>query len=81
VIFATSAYGEELERIPPEAPVAIFGMSLDMEDVLLRGTFEGFQRRSGIRCGTVSVDWVYNSMPPIPQQIYPETQVEPITAF
>ena len=51
--------------------MAVFGMSFSMEDVLLRGTFIGVQRVGGMQCGVVEVDWVYNSMPPVPQQIYP----------
>jgi hypothetical protein len=81
VIFAASAYRDELEAIPEGATVAVFGMTLDMEDVLLRGAFQGIKRMGGIRCGTVRVNWVYNSMPPKPQQIYPEIDVEPVTSF
>ncbi len=81
VIFATGVYRDELAAIPDRATVAIFGMSLDMEDVLLRGTFQGVRRSGGVRCGKVRVNWVYNSMPPVPQQIYPEIDVEPVTAF
>ena len=81
VIFSTSAFGEDIKAIPANAPVAIFCMSFDMEDVLLRGVFKGTQRIGGIRCGSASIDWVYNSVPPKPGQIYPETKIEAITAF
>lgn len=81
VIFATSAYRQGLEAIREGTTVAVFGMSLDMEDVLLRGLFQGIQRRGSIRCGTVRVDWVYNSMPPVPGQIYPKVDVEAATTF
>jgi len=81
VVFAVSAYRDELEAIPEGATVAVFGMTLDMEDVLLRGAFQGIKRVSGIRCGTVRVNWVYNSMPPKPQQIYPKIDIEPVTSF
>ncbi len=39
IVFAVSAYGDELRAVPENATVAVFGMSLDMEDVLMRGTF------------------------------------------
>jgi hypothetical protein len=81
VIFAASAYRDELQAIPDGATVAVFGMTLDMEDVLLRGAFQGIRRVGGIRCGIVRVNWVYNSMPPNPQQIYPAIGVEPVTSF
>ncbi len=81
IIFSASAYGDELAVIPEKTPTAVFGLTLDMEDVLLRGAFEGISRFSGFRCGVVSLDWVYNSMPPTPGQIYPETAIEPVTVF
>jgi hypothetical protein len=81
ILFSTGAYKHDLEAIPPGAAVAVFGMSLDMEDVLMRGELEGIRRVGGIRCGRVQVNWVYNPMPPTPQQIYPHIAVEPVTTF
>jgi hypothetical protein len=81
VIFALGAYGDELRAMPPAATVAVFGMALSMEDVLMRGEFQGVRRIAGIPCGVVAVDWVYNPMPPVPGQIYPEVPLQPVTAF
>jgi hypothetical protein len=81
IIFSLGPYGRELEAIPAGATVAVFGLSLEMEDVLMRGAFEGVQRVGGVRCGRVSVNWVYNPMPPKPQQIYPPPVFEPVTHF
>ncbi len=81
VLFAEAAYSGELRAIPPGASVAVFGMSLAMEDVLLRGEFQGMRRMAGVSCGLVRIDWVYNSMPPNPGQIYPRPALEPVTAF
>jgi len=81
VLMAASAYGDELSAIPAGAPAAVFGMELNMTDVLLRGEFTGMRRVSGVRCGVVRVDWVYNPMPPKPQQIYPATHLEAIKDF
>ncbi len=78
VRFAASVYTEEIERIPAGTPMAVFGLSLDMEDVLLRGRYEGLKRVAGVRCGSVQVDWVYNPMPPVPGQIYPPLPLEAI---
>ncbi len=70
-------YPEELGRIPNGASAALFAMSLDMEDVLVRGAF----RRDG-RGGEISVDWVYNSMPPVAEQIFPSVDLaDKVTAF
>jgi len=65
VIFSTSAFDDELKTIPTRTTAAIFCMSFDMEDILLRGTFQGIERIGGIQCGSVLVNWVYNPMPPI----------------
>ncbi len=81
VIFSTGAYREDLEAIPEGATVAVFGMSLAMEDVLMRGEFQGIRRRGGVRCGSVKVNWVYSPMPPKAQQIYPELGLAPVTVF
>lgn len=81
VIFSVTAYKDELKAIPQGTTVAIFGLSLNMEDVLMRGDFVGVRRMGSVRCGSVKVNWVYNSMPPKPGQIYPEVDVEPVTTF
>jgi len=83
IVFSTGAFQEDLEAIPEGATVAVFGMSLQMEDVLVRGKFLGIRRRPGLgpRCGAVQVNWVYSPMPPKPQQIYPPLDLEPVTAF
>jgi hypothetical protein len=81
IIYSTGAFGDELAAVPQGATVAVFGMSLQMEDVLMRGEYHGLQRVAGIHCGGVRVNWVYNPMPPKPQQIYPPVRVEAITSF
>ena len=81
VVFALGAFSEELRKIPAGVRMAVFGMSFDMETVLMRGDFVGIQRIAGISAGVVSIDWVYNSMPPVPQQVYPPVKVEPVREF
>ncbi len=81
VIFSTAAFGEELARIPPGSSASLLGLALSMEDVLLRGVFSGLQRRAGILCGSLRVDWVYNCMPPAPAQIYPPLPIQAITEY
>jgi hypothetical protein len=81
IVFSSGAYHDDLEAIPRGETVAVFGMSLDMEDVLMRGQFQGIRRIGGIRCGSVEVNWVYNPMPPNAQQIYPPIDLAPVTVF
>ena len=81
VLFSLGAYEDALRRIPADIPMAVFGLSFSMEDVLLRGNYTGIQRVGGIQCGVVEIDWVYNSMPPVPQQVYPPVAVNKIVEF
>jgi hypothetical protein len=79
--FSLGAFGDEIAEIPTGADIAVFGMALTMEDVLVRGKFLGVQRLAGLKCGVVQVNWVYNSMPPTPMQIYPDVELSPVTDF
>jgi hypothetical protein len=81
ILFSTSVYAGELKTIPPGGAVAVFGMALTMEDVLLRGQFLGMQRLAGIETGLVKVDWVYNPMPPVPGQIYPPVELQAVEKY
>jgi hypothetical protein len=81
VVFSTAAFGEELRRIPAGAPLALLGLSLQMLDVLLRGTYQGMEHRAGFPCGVLDVDWVYSPMPPKPAQVYPPVPLEAVTDF
>ena len=79
--FSSLAFKEELTHIAPGTEVAIFGLTMGMEDVLVRGTFHGFKRHRFMNLGTVGIDWVYNSMPPGHGQIYPPVDLKPVTDF
>lgn len=81
LFFSPSAYESELRAIPGGADVAVFAMALSMEDVLMRGTYRGIQRRAGLPVGVIEVDWVYNPMPPTPQVIYPLAPLETVREF
>ena len=79
--FSPMAFKDELLRIPKDTTVAVFGLTMKMEDVLIRGAFRGFKRNLGLKLGTVDIQWVYNSMPPAHGQIYPEMELETVTHF
>jgi hypothetical protein len=81
ILFSKSVYADELKAIPTGADVAIFGMALTMEDVLLRGKYLGMRRTAGIKTGMVKVDWVYNPMPPVPGQIYPPVKLQAVEKY
>jgi hypothetical protein len=81
LVFSPKAYREELRRIPKGSTVAVFGLTMGMEDVLVRGTFLGFNRYRFFRLGAIDIEWVYNSMPPCHGQIYPEVELKPVVDF
>ncbi len=66
---------------PGGSTVSVFGLTFDMEDVLVRGVFNGYSRYRGVRLGTVDIDWVYNPMPPKQGQVYPAVELRPVTEF
>lgn len=81
LVFSTLAWGSEIRRIPVGQKVAVFGLTMQMEDVLVRGTFAGFGSPRLVRSGTVDIEWVYNSMPPAHGQIYPPVPLQPVTRW
>jgi len=81
IIFSFGAFGDDFNKMPLGAPLAIFGLTLDMEDVLLRGEYLGVRKEAGISYGSVKVNWVYNAMPPVAGQIYPPLALETVREF
>jgi hypothetical protein len=79
--FSPFAFKDELSHIAEGTPVAVFCLTMKMEDVLTRGIFQGYNRAAGIKLGTIDIEWVYNSMPPAHGQIYPEVALTPIVDF
>lgn len=67
LVVARTAYSKELAAIREGCEIAVFALNMQMESVLVRGSYH--TGRAGL--GRVYVDWVYNSMPPKPGQIYP----------
>jgi hypothetical protein len=79
--FSPLAYKDELAALQPGCNVAVFGLTMEMEDVLVRGVFTGLEKHRGITLGCVDINWVYNSMPPKPGQIYPMPELRPVINF
>jgi hypothetical protein len=81
LVFDIGPWNTDLVRIPEHTPLAVFGLTMAMEDVLVRGTYRGVRKSRGIRLGVLDLNWVYNSMPPCHGQIYPEVPLEAVTIF
>lgn len=64
-----------------DAKVSLFALSMDMEDVLVSGSFKGFQTTFAGKIGVLEIERVYNSMPPKMGYIYPEDELLPVKAF
>ena len=79
--FHPGAFGDELALLKPGMTLSVFCMTLEMEDVLARGIFNGYSRNRGVKLGTLDIDWVYNSMPPNHGQIYPPMPLERVVNF
>ncbi len=76
--FHPGAFGNELRSLEAGETVAVFCLTMGMEDVLVRGIYNGLSRFRGVTLGTVDIDWVYNSMPPNHGQIYPAVELKPV---
>lgn len=81
LVFSPIAFSRQLRSIKKGQPVAIFSLTMKMEDILVRGFFRGFSRKKGLSIGAVDINWVYNSMPPVSGQIYPPTKLSPVVDF
>lgn len=81
LVFSPLAYTNELDVLEKGMPIAVFGLTMDMEDVLVRGVFAGFTTYRMTKLGVVDIDWVYNSMPPVHGQIYPEVEIKSVVDF
>ena len=79
--FYPGAFGDVLNILTPGATVAVFALTMQMEDVLVRGTFNGYERFRGVKLGTIDINWVYNSMPPNHGQIYPPVPLQRVVNF
>lgn len=79
--FHPGTFPDELKKLQPGMAIAVFGLTMGMEDVLVRGIFKGFTRYRGIKLGLLDIDWVYNSMPPNHGQIYPPVPLTAVVNF
>ncbi|MBQ7653192.1 MAG: hypothetical protein IJS93_02355 [Clostridia bacterium] len=67
IVFSKAPYKADFDGLKAGARVCLLAVSTSMESVLVKGEFSGF--KSGL--GTIKIDRVYNSIPPITRYIYP----------
>ena len=67
-MFTKAPYADMLSDLREGARVNVYGMSLDMEVVLVKGNYH--KGKAGL--GYVDIDKVYNCAPPKPGYIYPD---------
>lgn len=81
LIFYAKSLGDHQHAINANMEIAVFCLKTTLESVLIRGKFTGYKRIYGIKIGQIDIDWVYNSMPPNSDQIYPEKALTPVSSF
>lgn len=80
ILFSTIPYRNEIKAVPAGAKVAVLALNLEMQSVLVKGTFTGIQGL--IPTGKVEIERVYNSMPPKAQYIWPmDNKVHEVVDF
>lgn len=67
IVLPLHPYSNELSNIKSGTKVAVMGLNLDMENVLIKGTFT----KHSFKTGVIDIERVYNSMPPKHGYIYP----------
>ncbi len=81
IVFYAKSLGDHQQQIEANMEIEVFCLKTTLESVLVRGRFAGFKSIYGIVVGVIDIDWVYNSMPPNSDQIYPEKPLNPVTSF
>ncbi|MFX1391477.1 MAG: hypothetical protein ACFE9Z_15540 [Promethearchaeota archaeon] len=82
LVFPPSVLKEDLNKIPINSKVAVFGMNFDFASQVVKGTFTGFEKFRGIKFGVIEIEEIYNSSPLVVGKIYPEIETLPkVTEF
>ena len=74
IVFTKAPYSDMLSDLKEGARVNVYGMSLDMEVVLVKG----YYHKGKLGLGCVDIDEVYNCAPPKPGYIYPDISNEAV---
>ena len=81
IVFSLQPYGNELMKIPKGARVAVYFTNMQLQSVMIKGTYRGIGRHLGVKSGVVDVEMVYNPMPPASGYIYPREPLCKVTTF
>jgi len=82
LVFPRTMFKEQLECIPENSKVAVYGLNSELIAQMVKGTFLGYKKYRGVALGLINIEEVYNCDPPLPGVIYPEIEVLPeITDF
>ena len=76
IVIKNAPFTDRLNALVPNQKIAILAFSMSMENILLKGSFSGFNQ-SGY--GYMTVERVYNSMPPVHKYIYPNNDNKEVT--
>jgi hypothetical protein len=83
LVFPPSILKDDLMKIPNNSKVSVFGMNFEFVNQVIKGTFFGYKKYRGIKLGTIDIEEIYNSCPPVTGKIYPKletrTKVEKFT--
>ncbi len=82
IVYPYTQFGADLASIQPGTTLAFFAMNTELMSILVMGTMREARRSRGVKYGIVEIEQVYNSMPPLPGQIYPTLDTrEKVEAF
>jgi nitroimidazol reductase NimA-like FMN-containing flavoprotein (pyridoxamine 5'-phosphate oxidase superfamily) len=81
IVFSLRPDGGEIKRIPKDARVAVYFTNMQLQSVMVKGTYRGIERRFGVKSGVVDVEMVYNPMPPASGYIYPREELKKVDQF
>jgi len=82
LVFPPSVLSEDLNKIPLNSKVAVFGMNFDFANQVVKGTFTGFKKFRGVNFGVIEIEEIYNGSPLIVGKIYPKIEtLEKVTKF
>lgn len=82
LVFPPSVLKADLEGIPVDTKVAVYGVNWDLASQLVKGTFTGYEKFRGIRLGIIEIEEIYSGSPPLCGVYYPKLETRPkITDF
>ena len=63
--FTLRVYRKELGLLKPSQKIALFTLATDLEQILVRGSFQGFARNRCVILGTIHLEWIHKLVPQV----------------